>query len=1319
MHNRPLSIAVLAVLLLVCSHATAQIYLSDHLGVTGCTATASNPPYMTIVGGAQYGIGRDTPGNWNCEPIAFRRRGVFQRGLGAAPSQFAPTVIEFDLDAIRQTTSQRLDVFEATAGINHDGSVNGARFEVYLDGALRASEDVASVDDDAKTIRLPVSKTHVLLLVTTRLGNWNRNHAAWGDCKLSAADSQVLFWGEGSFGQGEVPALPAVVELSAGNLHTVARRSDGSVVAWGHNTFGESDVPALPAGLSYVEIAAGGYHTMARRSDGSVVAWGRNDAGQINVPALPSGVTYVEIDCRSYYSLARRSDGSLVFWGWNNAGQGNLPTLPPGLAYVEIAAGVAHCLALHSDGTIVGWGGNFWGQVSAPALPAGVTYVGIAAGHYHSVACRSDGSVVAWGDNVNGQTNVPALPSGVTYVDVACGAHHALARRSDGTVVAWGWNGFGQTDVPALPAGLTYVEIAACEYNSVARRSDGAVVAWGSNQYGQTDVPADLLPSFTEVEAGGLHALCLLSDGTVAAWGANQYGQTDVPALPPGLAYVETVGGYFHSLARRSDGSVVAWGDNQHGQINVPSLPPGMTYVEISAGSHFSLARRSDGAVLAWGESGWGQLNVPALPAGLAYTQIAGGGIHAAALRSDGSVVAWGDNQYGQTNVRQLPPGLCYVEIAAGAHFCLARRSDGSVVGWGRNDQGQTNVPPPPPGLTYVAIAAGDNHCLAQCSDGSVTAWGFGLYGQTTVPTPAPGLSAVEIRASGYYSLARYAPRSGHVLPVQGKGELSNGATGWFSGSGSVHQAIYESSHFAANGQPTPITIDRLQWRLAGGAINVEQTWPQVDLRLGYSARDFSTPSTTFATNRTASHTLVYSGPVTSTVASGARPNDWILEVEFTTPFVYDPGREQDLLVELALTGAPTPAGAPTLACAFVGQHYGCRAVQSTISSTATTGALSSIVPIVQLGYQPVSAPARHGSYGVGCYDRRLSFYEIFAGDYPRSSHDLTGKTVRLVPNANGGYDVTTTLGVSLVAPAINAGLALPDDGPSAALNLGFTFPYPGGHSTTQVWAHSNGSVTLNGPGMQYMNDGGTPFYLLQNTRHLLSPSLQDLLCDGATNVQNVYAEPGAPGEYLITWWDVPPYQAVPSANPGLSRFQVALFDTGVVEFRYEALFNESDTYGGGMLVGFSLGGGALDPGASDLTCGVLSTAGPEGQGLVLRATGRPVLGQPIQYVLENVYFPAAVSTILLSFQQVNPGLPLTGIGVAAPGCDYHISPFANLALSPLLFGAPTVSYSRTWPASTAYAGTRVYLQAFNLAPGLNPVGVISSNGLAVVLDVN
>ncbi len=65
------------------------------------------------------------------------------------------------------------------------------------------------------------------------------------------------------------------------------------------------DTPALPSGLGNVEVAAGDIHTVARRSDGSLVAWGWNSYGQCNVPVLLSGQSYVEVSARVSRTVAR------------------------------------------------------------------------------------------------------------------------------------------------------------------------------------------------------------------------------------------------------------------------------------------------------------------------------------------------------------------------------------------------------------------------------------------------------------------------------------------------------------------------------------------------------------------------------------------------------------------------------------------------------------------------------------------------------------------------------------------------------------------------------------------------------------------------------------------------------------------------------------------------------------------------------------------------------------------------------------------------------------------------------------------------------
>src|SRR5690349_8037516 len=94
----------------------------------------------------------------------------------------------------------------------------------------------------------------------------------------AAAQTRIHGWGSQQF--DSTWDDESFVGLKAGASHTLAWRSDGTARIWGDNSWGQSIVPALPAGVGVVDIAGGGGHTVACLSDGTAIAFGGNGAGQ-------------------------------------------------------------------------------------------------------------------------------------------------------------------------------------------------------------------------------------------------------------------------------------------------------------------------------------------------------------------------------------------------------------------------------------------------------------------------------------------------------------------------------------------------------------------------------------------------------------------------------------------------------------------------------------------------------------------------------------------------------------------------------------------------------------------------------------------------------------------------------------------------------------------------------------------------------------------------------------------------------------------------------------------------------------------------------
>lgn len=290
----------------------------------------------------------------------------------------------------------------------------------------------------------------------------------------------------------------AASNVSGGYGFSVALDADGTVWSWGQNDSGQlgngldgAYYPATPVtpvqvdlGVAIVQISAGDSHTMALDATGHAWGWGNNGSGQIGSannlystlgapPHVVSSVAdLVQVSAGGQFSEVLDQHGHI--WGFGYAQGGALGTYPSG--------------------------GANWDPV-APDGTAGVVFTQVATGEGFTVALESDGTVWSWGRALEGQlgrgVNPPTTmePAMITAADGGGSLPPMLAiEAGDSQVVAldgqgqlWGW---GRTDL--LDDGGTGVAVAfvprLADLNELPSGTKFAVVDTG-NRFG-TAMPA-------------------------------------------------------------------------------------------------------------------------------------------------------------------------------------------------------------------------------------------------------------------------------------------------------------------------------------------------------------------------------------------------------------------------------------------------------------------------------------------------------------------------------------------------------------------------------------------------------------------------------------------------------------------------------------------------------------------------------------------------------------------------------------------------------------------------------------------------------------
>ena len=140
-----------------------------------------------------------------------------------------------------------------------------------------------------------------------------------------------------------VPGITGIKQISCGYNHTIALKTDGTLLACGNNGGGQlginsattskySTFQIVPAITSIKQISCGQNHTIALKTDGTLLACGNNGSGQLGINStttskystfqtVPSVTGVKQVACGYSHTIALKTDGTLLSCGYNGYGQ--------------------------------------------------------------------------------------------------------------------------------------------------------------------------------------------------------------------------------------------------------------------------------------------------------------------------------------------------------------------------------------------------------------------------------------------------------------------------------------------------------------------------------------------------------------------------------------------------------------------------------------------------------------------------------------------------------------------------------------------------------------------------------------------------------------------------------------------------------------------------------------------------------------------------------------------------------------------------------------------------------------------------------------
>eukprot|EP00929_Paragymnodinium_shiwhaense_P030762 TRINITY_DN17377_c0_g1_i1.p1 TRINITY_DN17377_c0_g1~~TRINITY_DN17377_c0_g1_i1.p1 ORF type:complete len:1888 (-),score=508.37 TRINITY_DN17377_c0_g1_i1:111-5774(-) len=503
--------------------------------------------------------------------------------------------------------------------------------------------------------------------------------------------------------------------MELGTLHSLSLTTIGTVYGWGSGAAvgtldSATEIQGVPKQVvtsdlqkrPIVQIAAGNFHSLALQDGGILFAWGVGSHGRLGLFESefedrwkPNSIPRINVWCPAEEDQEGAIDNGKAALALTNGGGHDKPH-----GGLQVGGGGSHsCVFDEKTAWLFGGGEHgqtgqasnedFWDPDKLLLPGARMIIKCISLGLEHTLAVTTQGELLAWGRNHMGQLglgtqksmNTPTPVVGMTdVVQVAAGEDHSMCRLQSGALCTWGsaeggklGHGASMTSgcvqVPRLVDFSEQALIVRCaaQHSCIVNQS-GQVFSFGvgwfgrlghddmSNQYvpkraetftinQEGDLPPlPITPPFvTEVQCAAYHTYAVTRDGRLFSCGraemchSSDHVKTftredeieDLTEEDGSHVKVQQISASnLHTLLLSQQGTLFAWGDNRCGQlglgsgighhvweptrVTIPAWKRNFIPVQIAAGHHHSIvAMNMNDTVYSWGLRSGGRLGHP------------------------------------------------------------------------------------------------------------------------------------------------------------------------------------------------------------------------------------------------------------------------------------------------------------------------------------------------------------------------------------------------------------------------------------------------------------------------------------------------------------------------------------------------------------------------------------------------------------------------------------------------------------------------------------------------------------------------------------